>query len=81
MSKIKVIIKNLANREFPLYVYTTNTIKQGKELYSTDDPQWKFMAKVLSNDKTFQDYDIEDGDIIISNDRSEGGKMNKNKIL
>ena len=31
------------------------------------------MAKVLSNDKTFADYDIEDGDTIISNDRSEGG--------
>lgn len=81
MSKIKVIIKNLANREVPIYVYSSYTIKQGKDLYSTEDPQWKFMAKVLSNEKTFQDYDIEDGDTIISNDRSEGGKINKNKIL
>ena len=31
------------------------------------------MAKVLSNDKTFADYDIEDGENVISNDRSECG--------
>ena len=77
MSHIKIIIKNLANREVSLYVYTYNTIGDGKAQYGFDDPQWKFMAKVLLNDKTFADYDIEDGDIIISNDRSEGGNKFK----
>ena len=73
MSKISIIIKNLANREYKLSVYTYNTIGEGKAQYGSDDPQWKFMAKVLQNNKTFADYDIEDGDVITSNDRSEGG--------
>ena len=73
MSLITITIKNLANREYKLSVYTYNTIGEGKAKYGFDDPQWKFMAKVLSNDKTFADYDIEDGENVISNDRSECG--------
>ena len=79
MSYINIIIKNISGRETNLYVKTDNTIEYGKSLYGTTDPQWKFMAKILQNNKTFADYGVEDGDVITSNDRSEGGdEKNKN---
>ena len=79
MSFINITIKNIAGRETNLFVKTDYTIRYGKSLYGPTDPQWKFMAKVLQNNKTFADYEIEDGDVITSNDRSEGGIV-KSKI-
>jgi hypothetical protein len=34
---------------------------------------WKFDGEVLLNDKTFQSYDIQSGDCIITNSHHQGG--------
>lgn len=73
MSSITIVISNMNGRKSNLIVWTSDTISRGKELYGQGDPQWKVDGEVLKNDKKFSDYDIEDGDTIISNDRSRGG--------
>lgn len=73
MSSITIVISNMNGRKSNLIVWTSDTISRGKELYGLGDPQWKVDGEVLKNDKKFSDYDIEDGDTIISNDRSRGG--------
>ena len=73
MSTITIVISNMNGRKSNLMVWTSDTISRGKELYGQGDPQWKVDGEVLKNDKRFSDYDIEDGDTIISNDRSRGG--------
>ena len=73
MSSITIVISNMNGRKSNLMVWTSDTISRGKELYGQGDPQWKVDGEVLKNDKKFSDYDIEDGDTIISNDRSRGG--------
>ena len=35
--------------------------------------QWKYEGKVLKDDKTFSDYDIEEDDVITTSDRERGG--------
>lgn len=77
-SNITIYIKNLEDKKIPLEINLTDTIKRGKDKYKTkttysNNLQWKFNAKVLNDTKTFDFYGIEDDDIIISNDRNEGG--------
>lgn len=76
---ITVSIKDLEGHILSIRVSGSDTIENGKRKYCTsknrsfNDYQWKFNAKVLKNDKTFDFYEIEDGDMIGSNDKSEGG--------
>lgn len=74
MTSITVVISNMNGRKSNLIVSTSDTISRGKELYGQGNPQWKLDGEVLNNDKRFSDYDIENNDIIISNDRSRGGR-------
>ena len=77
---MKIYIKNLAGRSIPIIVNGSDKISKGKQVYqaasksNNADPQWKFDGIVLNNNKTFNDYRIEEDDNITSNDRSEGGK-------
>ena len=76
--KIRIYIKNLNGESIPLEVDPSETIAYGKKLYSiltneSSDSQWKICGSVLYNDKTFEFYEIEDGDNIISNSRLRGG--------
>ena len=78
---ITIRIKDLEEHIISITVSSSDTIENGKRKYCTaknrsfNDYQWKFGGRVLHNEKTFNDYEIEDGDMIGSNDRSEGGKM------
>jgi hypothetical protein len=77
---MRIYIKNLSGRSTQITVNGSDTISYGKQIYKTAsnssnaDPQWKFDGIVLSNNKTFNDYGIEEDDNITSNDRSQGGK-------
>ena len=77
---MRIYIKNLSRKSTVIYVNGSDTIAQGKLKYkqasntNNSDPQWKIDGTVLSNNKTFNDYGIEEDDNIISNDRSQGGK-------
>ena len=77
---MKIYIKNLSGRSTQITVNGSDKISYGKQIYKTAsssnnaDPQWKFDGIVLHNDKTFNDYGIEEDDNITSNDRSQGGK-------
>ena len=75
MSEITISIKNLLGRGESIKVKTTDTIGTGKNIYNKGNPQWKFNSRVLKDDKTFDFYNIENEDTIISNDRSEGGNF------
>lgn len=74
MTLITIIISNLAGRRTKITVDTSDTISRGKTLYGQGDPQWKFDGETLNNNQRFSDYSIENEDIIISNERSRGGK-------
>lgn len=73
-------IKDLEEHIVSITVSGSDTIENGKRKYCNvknrtfSDYQWKFGGRVLKNDKTFNDYEIEQDDMIGSNDRSEGGK-------
>lgn len=79
MTTITIVISNMNGRKSNLIVFTSDTISRGKELYGQGDPQWKLDGEVLKNDKRFSDYAIENEDIIISNDRSRGGRLKNYK--
>lgn len=81
MSKISIIISNMNGKKSELKVRTTDTISKGKSLYNNGNPQWKLNGEVLKDEKTFDYYEIEDGDIIISNDRTRGGKKIENNNI
>lgn len=78
---MKIFIRNLIGRSIQIIVNGSDTIATGKLKYQKTlkinnniDLQWKIDGKVLNNNKTFDDYLIEEDDNITSNDRSEGGK-------
>ena len=54
-------------------VFTSDTISRGKQLYGDGNAQWKADGEILKDDRKFGDYGIEDGDTIVSNDRTRGG--------
>ncbi len=59
-------------------VKSVQTIGEGKEIFykkirNSNNNQWKFMADVLKDDKTFRDYEIEENDEIEANPISRGG--------
>ena len=77
---MRIYIKNLSGKSTVIYVNGSDTISHGKLKYkqasnsNNSDPQWKIDGTVLNNNKTFDDYSIEEDDNITSNDRSQGGK-------
>ena len=77
---MRIYIKNLSGKSTAIYVNGSDTIAQGKLKYkqasntNNSDPQWKIDGQVLNNNKTFDDYSINEDDNITSNDRSQGGK-------
>ena len=72
---VTIIILDMCGRKSTLILNKNMTIGEAKMLYGRGDPQWKFEGKILKNEKTLLDYDIEDDDIITSNDRSGGGGL------
>ena len=73
MTEIEVLIENMNRRKTKIKIFSNQTIRELKEYYGMGDPQFKCDGEVLQNDKSLDDYGIEDGDFIISNDRSKGG--------
>ena len=71
MPRITIIIKNLNDDKKSIVVDTSDTISRGKSLYGNLNAQWLYDGEVLNNEKTFSDYKVEDGDYIISNDRTK----------
>lgn len=49
------------------------TIEKAKKMIGQANKQWRYDGEVLKDDKTFSDYDIEEGCYITTNDRSMGG--------
>ena len=65
MATIKVAITNPNGKKQFLTILGNNTINEGKrKLGLSDDNIWKFNGMVLNSNKTFNDYEIEDGDVI-----------------
>ena len=65
-------------KQYPLIVKPSDKIITGKKLSNQENAVWKYNAEVLSNEKTFDDYGIEDEDAIITNTKVIGG-INLNK--
>ena len=63
----------MMGRRQTLMVFTSDTISRGKQLYGDGNAQWKADGEILKDDRKFGDYGIEDGDTIVSNDRTRGG--------
>ncbi len=82
--KIRIYITNIRGKPIPLEVDPSETIAYGKKLYGNltneFDRVWKFEGSLLNNNKTFEFYEIEDGDYIISNRMMLGGCLNKNEF-
>ena len=70
MPRITIIIKNFNDKK-SIVVDTSDTISRGKSLYGNLNALWLYDGEVLNNEKTFSDYNVEDGDYIISNDRTK----------
>ena len=70
---IRVTVKNIRREEFILTILEACTINEGKRKLGLTEDVWKFDGMVLNGNKTFKDYDIEDGDVIISNKMMCGG--------
>ena len=72
MAKIRIYVKDLKGKEVKIELDSSEKISFGKKLYankinSFDSFQWKFNAMILNDDNTFEFYDINDEDRIISN--------------
>ncbi len=75
MTTINVIIKNIEGKELFLNILETCTINEGKrKLGLSEDNLWKFDGMALNGRKTFKDYEIEDGDVIIASFNSSNNK-------
>ena len=70
---IIVYITGNNGEHLPLKVNTSDKILKGKKLANQENANWKYNGDVLKNDKTFDDYDIENEDTIISNYKVHGG--------
>ena len=49
------------------------TIGEAKEMIDQVDKVWRYDGEILKDDKTFSDYDIEEGYEITTSDRTRGG--------
>ena len=73
---LKIIIKNLKGQNTIFNVSRNMTIRELKETYisakgysNSDSCQFKFDGCILNNDNNVSFYEMEDGDVIISNER------------
>ena len=76
---MNIIIATPDKKKTQIKVTKNQTIEQGKEEFyrvigNRNNNQWKFMAEVLKDNKTFAEYEIEDKDEIEANPLSRGGK-------
>lgn len=76
MPRITINIMKYNGESKSIVVDISDTISRGKSLYGNESVQWIFNGEVLKDEKTFSDYDIEEGDRIISNERIRGMSMN-----
>lgn len=73
-NEINIQVKSMRGEDTLLSVRKTDKILDAKIKSGQGDKiQWKFNGEVLKNDRTFESYQIEDDDVIISNYRSKGG--------
>ena len=73
---IEIIVQTIDGREHgnrTISVNVNDTIGKAKEKYGQKEFQWKYCGSVLKDNKLISDYDIEDGDIIMSNKLAQGG--------
>ena len=69
--RIKLI--DVKGRTTEVEVDKNMTIEKAKKMIGQADKQWRYDGEVLKDDKTFSDYDIEEGCYITTIDRSMGG--------
>ncbi len=75
---MNIIIATPDKKKTKITVRTNQTIGEGKKIFyekigNTNNNQWKFMADVLKDEKTFNFYEIEENDEIEANPVSRGG--------
>ena len=66
----------LSNSKGRVKIFEVNenmTIEEAKKMIGQANNLWKYGGKVLKDDKTFSDYDIEEDDVIISSANNVGG--------
>jgi hypothetical protein len=74
--EINIQIKSMRGEDTLLSVHKTDKIIDAKIKYGQGIKfNRNLMEKYLKNDKTFESYQIEDDDVIISNYRSKGGNI------
>ncbi len=83
MTKISIYIYDIQGKSIRIEVDLNETISDGKRKYkitsnsSDSNFIWKFNGEILKNDKTFEYYDIEDDDRILSVIPNMGGGHNE----
>ena len=70
---MRIKLKDAKGRTTEVEVDENMTIEKAKKMIGQADKQWRFDGEVLKDDKTFSDYDIEEGCYIATNDRAMGG--------
>ena len=72
---ITVNIMNVHGKKTKIEIDTSDTILDLKKKYGNSNVVLKYDGEVLKDKKKIKDYDIEDGDQIIANDRLLGGEI------
>ena len=72
---MKIYIKDAKNNKIVVRVYLNDTIYEVKKRYGNENIILKYDGMVLKDDKTIEDYGIEDEDILIGIERVLGGKV------
>ena len=70
---MRIKLSNSKGREKIFEVNENMTIEEAKKMIGQANNLWKYGGKVLKDDKTFSDYDIEEDDVIISSANNVGG--------
>lgn len=74
MSTIQVTILDMKGNKKLLSIKDSATIAQGKsEIGHELGRVWKYDATNLDNNKTFKDYEIENGETIVATNKVIGG--------
>ena len=67
MSYINIQLLNpLTNEKKTISVNTKELIKDAKKKYHLENHNWLFNGQVLQDNKTFEEFEIENDDVIIS---------------
>lgn len=85
MSSFKIKIRNLKSEETEITVSLDDTISKVKQKYinavgKSLSVQLKAGGKTLNDKSTIKDYEIEENDVLTSNERSLGGSIYSNLI-